>query len=421
MRIYNLFPRLAGRFDQWRPHLERAAELGFDWIYVNPIHPRGASDSLYAVADPFAVAADFAAPDGGPPVAQLRALLAEGRRLGLRWMADLVANHCAADSPIVRAHPAWFRWTAPGEVEHPSCVDNGRTVVWHDLARFDFAGTADRAGLVAHLRRMVDWLVDVGFDGLRCDAAYQVPRDIWADLIAHGRARRPDLLFVAETLGCTVDQTLETARAGFDLVVNSGKWWDFSSAWLIAQYDLVRHVCGSIGFPESHDTARLFEETGGSVAAQRQRYLFAALFSTGVLMPIGYEFGFRRRLHVVHTRPSDWEQPATDLRDFIRRTNAVKRSAPVFQEDGPLQIIPTENPAVLVIWKGSLRSRQEGILILNKDVHARQWFRTPALRHWVQSGAPLRCVSPENPLEFLPEPFEYELRPGEGIVLLADR
>ncbi len=421
MRVYNLFPRLAGRFDQWRPHLERAVDLGFDWIYLNPIHPRGASDSLYAIADPFAVAPDFAAPGGAPPHEQLRAVLSEGHRLGLRWMADLVVNHCAADSPIVRAHPSWFRWTDAGEVEHPSCMDNGREVIWRDLARFDFVGTRDRSGLMAHVRAMVDWLVQMGFDGFRCDAAYQVPRDVWADLIAHARSRRSDLVFVAETLGCTVDQTIETARAGFDLVVNSVKWWDFSSAWLIAQYDLIRHVCGSIGFPESHDTPRLFEESGGCEAAQRQRYLFAALFSTGVLMPIGYEFGFRRPLHVVATHPSDWEPAQTDLRDFIRRTNAVKRAAPVFQEDGPLQIIPVENPSVLVMWKGSLRSRQEGIVILNRDVRARQWFRTPALKYWVQSGAPLRCVSPDNPLDYLPEPFEYELRPGEGIVLLADR
>lgn len=421
MRIYNLFPRLAGRFDQWHAHLERAADLGFDWIYVNPIHPRGSSDSLYAIADPFDVSPDFATPGRSSPLEQLRAILAEGRRLGLRWMADLVANHCAADSPIVRTHRSWFRWTHSGEVEHPSCMDDGREVVWRDLARFDFAGTSDRAGLISHLRAMVDWLITAGFDGLRCDAAYQVPSTIWADLIAYGRARRSDLVWVAETLGCTIDQTVETARAGFDLVVNSSKWWDFSSAWLIAQYDLIRHVCGSIGFPESHDTARLFEETAGAVAAQKQRYLFTALFSTGVLMPIGYEFGFRRRLHVVETRPSHWEPITIDLRNFIRQTNAVKRSLPVFQEDGPLQIIPVDNPSVLVIWKGSLRSRQEGILILNKDVHSRQYFRTLAVRHWVQSGAPLRCVSPDNPLNYLPEPFEYDLRPGEGIVLVADR
>ncbi len=37
MKIYNLFPRLAGRFDDWTPHLERASPMGFDWIFVNPI------------------------------------------------------------------------------------------------------------------------------------------------------------------------------------------------------------------------------------------------------------------------------------------------------------------------------------------------------------------------------------------------
>ncbi len=419
MRIYNLFPRLAGPARRWRLHLERAAAMGFDWVYVNPIHPRGASDSLYAIADPFAVAPDLAEPAGSDPAAALREAMEAGRRAGLRWMADLVANHCAVDSPLVRHHPEWFCWR-DGEPVRASCHDNGREVVWQDLARFDYDGPG-RADLVAHLGAVLDWLIDAGFDGFRCDAAYQVPSDVWAALLERGRRRRRDLVFVAETLGCTVDQTRATAAAGFDLVFNSGKWWDFAAAWLLAQYDLVRDICGSIGFPESHDTPRLYEESGGNLAAVRQRYLFAALFSTGVLMPVGYEFGFRRRLDVVRTRPADWETPNCDLTGFVRRVNGVKAAWPVFQEDGPAQVIGGGDPNILILWKGSSRLRQEGLLVLNKDIHAPRDFHAATLRRYLQSGAPIRCVSPEDPMDYLPEPFHYRLRPGEGRVYVAER
>jgi starch synthase (maltosyl-transferring) len=420
VRIYNLFPRLAGPMPQWTGHFDRAAAMAFDWIFLNPVQKPGSSGSLYSVADPFSVDPRIVDPDGPPPAAQLRAAISEARARGLRVMADLVINHCAADAPVVREHPAWFRWQG-GEVEHPGCDENGSRVVWTDLARFDYAGTSDPAGLVEHAWRIVAHLADLGFDGFRCDAAYQVPDGVWRTLLERGRALRPGLVFAAETLGCTADQTCATARAGFDLVFNSGKWWDFSSPWLMEQYTLIRETCGSIGFPESHDTARLFEESGGSVAAMKQRYLFAALFSTGVLMPVGFEFGFRRRLHVVHTGPGDWESPGCDLTGFIRRTNKVKRDHAVFREECPSHVIPWENPNLLVMWRGALRSPEEALLVLNKDVHNYQPFHAHSLRPLVQSGAALRCVSPENPLAHVPEPFDYGLRPGEGIVLVARR
>ena len=53
MRIYNLFPLLAGPFPRWRPHLQRAADMGFNWIFVNPVQRPGKSGSLYSIADYF--------------------------------------------------------------------------------------------------------------------------------------------------------------------------------------------------------------------------------------------------------------------------------------------------------------------------------------------------------------------------------
>jgi hypothetical protein len=110
-----------------------------------------------------------------------------------------------------------------------------------------------------------------------------------------------------------------------------------------------------------------------------------------------------------------------DLRDFIRRVNHVKRSYAVFQEDAPTHVLHYHDPNVLVLWKGAARSRDEALIILNKDIWHRHEFWSNNLRDLVQSGAALTCVSPENPLDYVHQPFHYELRPGEAVVLVTRR
>lgn len=90
-----------------------------------------------------------------------------------------------------------------------------------------------------------------------------------------------------------------------------------------------------MSFPESHDTQRLAAESGGSEAVQRPRYAFAAAFSEGGQMTVGYEIGFRRQLDVVRTRPGDWEEPAFDLSRFVGRVNGLKRQHPLLRVEAP--------------------------------------------------------------------------------------
>ena len=90
-------------------------------------------------------------------------------------------------------------------------------------------------------------------------------------------------------------------RALVDFFFNSSKWWDFRETWALDQHEQFGRIAPSISFPETHDTTRLAEDTGGDEAVQRQRYAFAAAFSAGLMMPLGYEFGFRKRVNVVET------------------------------------------------------------------------------------------------------------------------
>lgn len=420
MKIYNLFPLLAGPFGDWKPHLERAAAMGFDWVFVNPIQRPGRSGSLYSIADYLHINPALLKPKvRKSPEDQVRGMAAEARDLGLRLMIDLVVNHCAVDSELVRTHPEWFVRDGKG-VANAFCVEaDGNKVVWRDLAQFDHAGSRDTDGLLRYCGDVVEYLVGLGFTGFRCDAAYQIPGRFWRRLIRRIRAAHPEVTFVAETLGCSPEQTRDTAAAGFDWIFNSAKWWDYESPWLLEQHELTRQIAPSIGFPESHDTPRLYAETNANLEVQKQRYLFTALFSAGVMMPVGYEFGFRKRLDVVRTRPGDWEQTDVDLTDYVRRVNAVKDAYPVFREDGLIQYLDHANPAVLVLWKGSTRSRNQALLILNRDPGNWQHFHTEDLYRDIQAPPPLVDVSPDWPMDHIPSPFTYDLPPAAVRVLVA--
>ncbi|MGA1874857.1 MAG: alpha-amylase family glycosyl hydrolase [bacterium] len=422
MIIYNIFPLLAGKFTEWEKHILRASSMDFNWLFINPIQRPGRSGSLYGIADYFTlnpVLIDQKSKK--PPDEQVRDIIKYADHLGLKVMVDLVINHCSVDSEMLKTHPQWFMWDSKGFVTHPGADENGKKVVWEDLARFDHRNTEDKEGLYQYFFSIVKYLAELGFRGFRCDAAYQVPRKLWERLINETKKIYPEMLFFAETLGCTPDQTRETADSGFDYIFNSSKWWDFQAPWLMKQYAIMREIAPSISFPESHDTVRLYEELQGRIEGMRQRYLFASLFSSGIMMTMGFEYGFRKKPHVVKTRPEDWEQPNVDLTSYIGRVNQLKSGHPIFQEDAPTEFIHYDNPQILLMWKASPYTREETLVILNKDIHNKQSFRAESLHQYLHAGAPLIDLSPEYALDYIPESFSYDLRPGQGIVLMTTR
>jgi starch synthase (maltosyl-transferring) len=422
MIIYNLFPLLAGKFTEWEGHLMRASDMGFNWVFVNPIHRPGSSGSLYSIKDYFSLNPLLFDQDSEKvPLEQVKEVNTTAEKQDLKMMVDLVINHCAVDSDLIREQPEWFQWERDGRVANPFCDENGKKVVWRDLAKFDYKHTSDQEGLFQFFFKVVKFLIDLGFKGFRCDAAYQIPVSFWERLISDTKTQYPDVLFFAETLGCTADQTRKTASAGFDYIFNSSKWWDLHSYWLMEQYNLTREVVPSIGFPESHDTVRLCEELHGNINGIKQRYLFSALYSAGVMMPIGFEFCFRKKPHVVKTRPEDWEETDIDLSSFIKDVNRTKENYTIFQEEAPTEILPSNNPSILVMWKASINTQEESLIILNKDIHNKQHFYADSLHKFIQAGGPLNDVSPEYRLEYIPEPFSYDLLPGQGLVLVTAR
>jgi starch synthase (maltosyl-transferring) len=296
-------------------------------------------------------------------------------------MVDLVINHTAKDNPLVATRPTWYRRDARGELLSPVAIDpaNAHNVtVWGDLAEIDNNGAADRDELWQFWERLLFQLMDLGFTGFRCDAAYKVPAALWERLITRAKLREPATLFVAETLGARLEEIDALGFVGFDYFHNSSKWWDFSQPWCLEQHERLRDMVPSISFPESHDTPRLAAETSAHELIQRQRYAFATVFSEGVQLTIGYEFGFRRPLDVVTTRPSDWEDPSFDLVPFIGHINALKRRHPLLRTEGVLSSIATSGDEVAVIRRWSDRTgTHRGIIAINRNTAEPQTIVLP--------------------------------------------
>ncbi|MEA2064421.1 MAG: alpha-amylase family glycosyl hydrolase [Gemmatimonadota bacterium] len=430
--IYNLFPTLAGPFTGWRPHLERAATMGFNWIFVNPVTTPGLSGSLYAVKDYFSLNERLVdSSSGDSPRSQLESMLETAHGLGLKVMLDLVINHTAIDSPLVTEHPEWYKRDKKGRIRHPGVKEEGKKkkTVWGDLAQIDNScldGSNTREALRQYWWRVTRYYLELGFDGFRCDAAYKVPDALWEFLIGRAVEKFPGTLFFAESLGCTVDKVVALAGAGFDYVFNSSKYWDFKEPWCLTQYEESRALAPSVSFPESHDTLRLFRELKGNPDAVRQRYLFAALFSTGVMIPVGFEFGFEKKLHVVRTTPEDWEQTGVDLCSFINRANRYKLERPIFCHESPtfrFDLHPGTGDVTGLI-KVESEAGPSALMLINRDPDTPQPVMIENIGHCLPGTSQVVLEHPglghaAEPL--VPGRFERLLEPAALIVLRRDR
>ena len=430
-RIYNLFPLLVGPVDAWKTHLSRIAEIGFNWIFINPFHEPGFSGSLYAVKDYYKLNPLFRDGRGKADDALLADFTDAAKQHGLSVMMDLVINHTAKDSVLVGHKPDWFLHNPDGSLRSPGAVDPINPTLfteWGDLAEINYAERPERDDIIAYWQAVVRHYLGLGFRGFRGDAAYKVPAVVWRDIIASARAREADAVFFAETLGCRPNEVTALHDAGFDYIFNSSKWWDFKAPWLLEQYEIFRKIAPSISFPESHDTDRLMadlEREGitdrrRAQAEYRERYLFSAMFSTGVMIPIGFEYGFRRRLDVVKTRPSDWEAPAFDLSDFIAETNRMKAEVPALNEEGPQTRYEAQDPNLVVLDRATQTRESRTLTVINTDRSHDRTVPVQSLmeRAAVSSGAEITPghhrgkLSPSAILRF--NPSEVRVFAAEG-------
>jgi starch synthase (maltosyl-transferring) len=373
--IYNLFPRYFKCIDDWSTALPAISEMSFNSVFINPVHSTGLSGSLYAVKDYYRLNPLFLKQGQDPEDwAPVRRFLASCDEKGLLVIVDLVINHTAFDSDLVKKHPAWYKRNKDGTVVSPFAIDPSNpenVTVWGDLAEIDNEESKKRVELWKYWDSLVAWFQDMGVRGFRCDAAYKVPAGLWTMLIANAKQRDPQTVFLAETLGCFSEQITPLRSCGFDYLFNSSKWWQFDKSWAMDQHQANQTIAPSIGFAESHDTERLAAEQPGTLAMQKNRYFLASVFSRGLLMPMGYESGAKKKIDVVRGTPNDVEKPQWDLQPWIGAINRLKLATPLLREEGSWRALTTFDSDILFLEKspgGTKRKAKPRIIFcINKD------------------------------------------------------
>ena len=210
---YELFPRSAaavpGRHGTFRDVIERlpyVADLGFDVLYLPPIHPigrtfrKGPNNALEAAAGDPGVPWAIGAGEGGHTaihpelgtLADFDALVAAAAGHGIRLALD-IAFQASADHPYVRDHRDWFRARPDGTVQYAENPPKK----YQDIYPFDFE-TDDWAALWRELLEVVRFWVGHGVRIFRVDNPHTKPFDLWEWLIGDVKSTDPDVLFLAE-------------------------------------------------------------------------------------------------------------------------------------------------------------------------------------------------------------------------------
>ena len=417
--VYNLFPRHFACIDGWNPVLRHVKEMDFTAVFVNPFNETGFSGSLYAIKDYFRLNPLFLRPGQDPAdFKPLEKFIAGCGAAGLDLIMDLVINHTANDSPIVKQHPTWYKRDPSGAVSSPFAIDPGdpgKVTVWGDLASIDNEYSSDREDLWGFWDSVVAFYQKMGIRGFRCDAAYQVPSSLWKWLIARAKKRSNGTVFYAETLGCRLDQVEALRDCGFDYLFNSVKWWNYDQSWALDQHASNKRIAPSIGFAESHDTERLASVPPGTEQVQKSRYAFAALFSAGLLMPAGFEYGATTRMDVVHGTPENVDKKKWNMTGWIRAMNRLKLSVPVLAEEGSWRPLCDWGHSYLFLEKSSDRGSRPAYVCINKNPHASTAIDTDMVpqevRRCTKSFPLLSCpiVEDEIPPAFLLDPSEIVL------------
>ncbi len=188
--IYQIFPRqysAEGNFNGITKDLDRLKTLGVDVLWLMPIHPIGEAKKKGTIGSPYAVK-DFYAinPDYGT-AADFKRLIAESHRRGIKVIIDIVANHTAWDSVMMKT-PAFYTRNEKGDIVPP-------VPDWADVADLNYDNPELRKYMIEMLKF---WVRDFDLDGFRCDVAGFVPIDFWETARAEVDRVKADTLWLAE-------------------------------------------------------------------------------------------------------------------------------------------------------------------------------------------------------------------------------
>jgi starch synthase (maltosyl-transferring) len=349
---YEFFPRSTsnqghGTFETAVPSLARVAEMGFDVVYLPPIHPIGRTDrkgrNNALVADPGDVGVPWAigSAEGGhtavhPALGTIEdfdRFVKEAESLGLEVAIDF-AIQCSPDHPWVKEHPEWFHHRPDGTIKYAENPPKK----YQDVYPVNFA-TDNKTELWIELKSIVDSWIAHGVKIFRVDNPHTKPFTFWQWLINETQQAHPDVIFLAEAF--TRPKVMRAlAKLGFTQSYTYFTWRN--TKWELTEYltelahsEMAQYFRPNF-FTNTPDILHEYLQTGGPPAF-KIRLLLAALLSPSYGVYSGFELyenvpmeaGSEEYLHSekYELRPRNWDQPG-NLSPFIRRINAIRKDHP---------------------------------------------------------------------------------------------
>ena len=403
---YEMFPRSSaakpgahGTFKDCEGLLPYVASMGFDTLYLPPIHPigythrKGKNNSIIAAADDPGSPWAIGSLEGGhesihPQLGKLedfRSFVVKAESLGLEVALDL-AYQCSPDHPYVREHPKWFRWRPDGTVQFAENPPKK----YQDIYPLDFT-TEQWRELWEELRSIIEFWYQQGVRIFRVDNPHTKPLPFWEWLIQTVKQDHPEVIFLAEAF--TRPKVMyRLGKLGFTQSYTYFTWRNTKAE--ITEYfqeltqTEVREYFRPNLWSNTPDILPEYLQFGGRAAFMIRVILAATLGANYGIYGPAFELlenrprepGSEEYLDSEKYEIKHWNrESAESLKDFITRINLIRKDNPALQRDWSLRFHELDNEQMICYTKQTADLDNIIVVVVNLDPHHVQsgWVKIP--------------------------------------------
>jgi starch synthase (maltosyl-transferring) len=396
---YEMFPRSCttseenpGTLRDCANYVEYVADMGFDVLYLPPIHPIGVTERKGKnnsttpepgdVGSPWAIGSE----EGGHKaihrllgtMADLKALREKAESRGIELALD-IAFQCSPDHPYVKEHREWFRIRPDGTVQYAENPPKK----YQDIYPLDFE-TAHYAEMAEELKSVVLFWISQGIRIFRVDNPHTKAFAFWEWMIREVHRDYPEVIFLAEAF--TRPKIMyRLAKLGFSQSYTYFAWKNTKAE--LTEYfteiskppvsDFLRPNC----WPNTPDILNEYLQKGGRPAFYSRLVLAATLAANYGIYGPAYELAENRPVREGSEEYLDSEKyqvrawnrdDPRSLKDLIKRVNGIRREHRALQSNGTLHFHPTDNPQLIAYSKTSEDGGDRILVVVNLDPVNRQ-------------------------------------------------
>ncbi len=354
--IYAVYPSLfsaSGHLSAVTKQLPRIKAMGFDTIYLMPLHPMGnegtdkpSYQSPYCISDFYGLD-----PKIGDP-ATLQTLVAEAHGLGLRVIMDMVLNHSAWNSPLLKERPDYYE-----HENNDATAPIVQAFNYVDVAQFNYHDNGE--DLTTYMATMVEyWLRTYHIDGFRFDtvsnpshAGRKITRAAWEAILKHLRRVKPDVFALAES------DDPDMAKLPFDADYNWSRHGALEQATRGGDASRIRGACEKkwasnhllgLNYVQNWDTSNDLDLYADEAGVRAAAVVSFALDGIPMIFN-GEEVGNLVTQLNPHT-PINWDGPAQNSRArFFEELLALRNDHPALY-DGSTRFLDNSAPQAVLSW-----------------------------------------------------------------------